>query len=686
MAGLTLRYSMANIQLFPGQNIIAVESVSTISPAEKEVRLIERIKTIPLTVKLVLVAAFLAHGVAITNGFAYDDTTEILRNKLIKVFADEQPFQPRFEALKNLLTKDVWYWRILQDKDLDDKRPSTPYYRPVFSLYLVIAYTIFHEAEPLWHLANILLHLLVVVMVYLIAEKITGDVRVSSLAAAIFALHPLKVESVAWVCGVTDPLLSVFLLSSFYAYMLYRESNQIRLLVTAVGLFFFAAFSKEPAISLVAMVAAYELWVINRDVAVRRRLATAIRFSLPFLAISVAYFAARYHALGFLLNDNRYTEYPPDQVLLTIPLVIWKYLGLLFWPLELSLFHEVKLVTSPFSLRFMLPTAGLAVLGCAAFLLWKSIVGRFALLWFAINLLPVLNISSFGEGFIVQERYLYVPSLGFSILAAIGLLKLPLDKWIPGASRRKAQMAVAMLILLLFSVKTFAQTRIWKDDLTLYTHGAEVADDEPTPHYILGHHYVKLQRADKVIEEFERFLELDPRKPEVIVNLVAARLQMYETTLERAHLDRAIGLCQKGLNIDNRRAELWDALGHAYTYETELRNYVRARGYFDQALRIQPELTISVFHLGATYAKEGDYENALRYLETARDQQPYFPDTYLFLGYTYPQKGRLKEAVEALTRFLELQPNAKDADKHRNELAKLQAKLQETEPKPITHN
>src|SRR6185503_10622760 len=107
--------------------------------------------------------------------------------------------------------------------------------------------------------------------------------------------------------------------------------------------------------------------------------------------------------------------------LMTIPLVIWKYLGLLLWPVNLSLFHATPLVHSPIDLRFILPVIGLAGLVAAVWPLRRSAAAKFAILWFGIHLLPVLNLSAFGQDFMVQERYVYTSSIGFSLLIAMSL-------------------------------------------------------------------------------------------------------------------------------------------------------------------------------------------------------------------------------------------------------------------------
>jgi tetratricopeptide (TPR) repeat protein len=134
-------------------------------------------------------------------------------------------------------------------------------------------------------------------------------------------------------------------------------------------------------------------------------------------------------------------------------------------------------------------------------------------------------------------------------------------------------------------------------------------------------------------------------------------------------------LCEKSLRLDSTSPQTWDTLGHAYTYDTERKNYEKAKAYFVQALRIEPRMAIAAFHLGATYFREGKYPEAIAYLEAARNQQPEFSDTYLFLGYAYSNTGRLKEGADTLAAYLEMAPNARDAGKHEEHLAKLRAEL-----------
>src|SRR4030095_8057645 len=381
-------------------------------------------------------------------------------------------------------------------------------------------------------------------------------------------------------------------------------------------------------------------------------------------------FWARYYALGFAFNNDSFKSSPPYQVVLTIPLVIWKYIGLLLWPVNLSIFHSTPMVKSPLDLRFVVPLLGLIALAFGLWQLRRSTLARFAILWFFINLLPVLNLSAFGEEFLVQERYVYIPSIGFSLLVAIGLTKIPIDKWLPMGSRRLAQTAVVGVLVFLLAGKSLAQNAMWEDDLTVWRYGVEIAPDQSISHYILGHKFIDMGEYAKGAEEFEKYMKLTPNNLIVISNCAAAYVLVYQyqaatkpATADRAPLDRALELCEMGLNITSQIATLWDTLGSIYTFDTGLKNYERAIACFQRALMLNPDNPMITFHLGGTLVKRGNLDEGMRHLKTALELAPSIVDAHKFLAQVYKAKGYIKEAINELDIYLQLQPNAPDASR-----------------------
>lgn len=629
-------------------------------------------------VALILGITFLTFSNCIWNDFAYDDTTQILGNTFIRDLGN----------LPKALVTEAWYWRVQQDQDPNTQdKATTPYYRPIFTVYLMIVWKLFGAWAPGWHFLNIVVHMLAVYLVFLVLKHTTKDPRLSAIASLIFALHPMRSESVAWVSGVTDPLLAVFLIASFYFYVRYRGEGKAGLLVSSLVLFVFGAFSKEPAVALPIFIGAYELFVINQGKPLREKIKPAIKYSACFLLVSGFYFVARYYALGFALNNNNFRSYPLWQVLLTIPLVIWKYIGLMIWPVELSLFHATTMVKSPLAVEFLLPFVALIAL---AFPLWRlrgSMLARFGILWFAINLLPVLNLSAFGEDFLVQERYVYIPSIGFSLLVALAVSKIPLEKWLPVGNRRLAQTALVGVLVLMLGGKSLAQNATWKDDMTVWFHGVETANDQFMSHYILGHRLIDLGDYRKAAERLEECLKLSPNNLIVTSNLASAYVIIYQyaaaanaVTADRAPLDRALELCEKGLTLTTGFPPLWDTLGTIYTFETGLKNYDRAIACFQRGLSLSPDNAMINFHLGGTLAKKGDLENGVRFLQIALEKNSGIVDVHKFLAYAYKARGQIKEAIDELNTYLKLQPNAVDAPRIGKDLQDLRAQLQALSP------
>jgi tetratricopeptide (TPR) repeat protein len=598
--------------------------------------------------------------------FAFDDQSQILSNDQIKDLSN----------LPQAFTTEVWFFEASRDHDPNEKsEATTPYYRPVFTVYLTVCWAMFENNPALWHIFNILAHLLIVYLAFLILEKITDDIRLSTIGALIFAIHPLRSESVAWISGISDPLLAIFVLGSFYLYLLYRREGKAKYFVGAIALYFIATLAKEPALALPIFIAAYELLVINEDLSLFARARKLILPAVAMGALSIVYFALRYNALGFVLNNRRFAVYSTEQVLLTIPLAIWKYIQLLFLPFNLTLFHNTPVVKSPLELRFILPALGLVALGAGLWKLRHSRLVRFGALWFFIHLIPVLNLNAFKEDFLIQERYAYIPSIGFGLLIAMALTRA-VERFSEMRSRLKTQIAATSLLALLLLVATVAQNQVWKDDMTLWEYGITAAPEDDLPFFILGHKYLNTKDYQKVVDNLEECLKRKPDNVLVMSNLAGAHLFVYERTRNRAHIDRAIALCEKGVKIDATIPMLWDHLGRAYTYDTELKNLDRALYFFSRALALNPENGGFNFHMGAACVKAGKQELALEYLKKAREQTPDFSDIYLFTAYAHHNRGDFRAAIDSYNEYLLKRPDAPDAAKIRQDMDKLRAQLQ----------
>src|ERR1044072_7526637 len=363
-----------------------------------------------LMIAVVLALTFAAYIGTIRYQFVYDDRNQIVENSFIKSWRNVPAY----------FTGQAW-------QTIYPDMPGN-YYRPAFLLWLLANYTLFGANASLWHLMAVVAHVSVTMLIYLLARRLLKDEAAALIAALIFGLHPARIEAVAWVSGATEPLLALLLIPSLLFYLNWRDRNnessddsskQTKWLAASLGMFVLAMLAKETALVLPLIVFVYE-WIFG---AREGRLRTSLKRAAPYFALALVYFAARAIALKGL--GHTVTPLPPVTVLMTMPSVLWFYIKLLLWPAGLSAFYDTPYVTSPGLSNFVLPCVAIAVV---AVLLraWgrrrKEIAFASALL--ALPILPLLNLPVFLEGEIAHDRYLYLPSIGFSIIVALALRQI----------------------------------------------------------------------------------------------------------------------------------------------------------------------------------------------------------------------------------------------------------------------
>ncbi len=448
----------------------------------------ERRSSAVLVLGAVLAASFLVYLGTLQFEFVYDDLGQIVTNPAVQ----------SWKYLPVYFRSNVWIQQL----------PVGNYYRPLFLAWLLINHTLFGLHPAFWHLTTVLAHVGVTALVYGLAMRLTRDRRIALVAALLFGLHPVHLEAVAWISGVTEPLMALLLIPAFLSYLNWRErGRRASWMMAALAFYALALLSKETSVVLPALVFVYE-WLYSPEAGKwGQRLRGALMAAAPFVVLTLAYLPARALALHGVAHKT--VELGPKIALLTIPSVLWWYVRLLVAPVGLSVFYDTPYVTH-ISLRYvLLPLVGV-VLAIGVLVWWwrktRSPLIAFASAWLLLPILPLLNLTLLPMGDFIHDRYLYLPSVGLSILLAMALAQLD-TRQVLG---RPAGQAAALGLAAVMAFGTVAQSVPWANDLLLYYHGMAVAPNNDLPRNKLAASLVLHGMFNEGIRMYRVVLANDP--------------------------------------------------------------------------------------------------------------------------------------------------------------------------------
>jgi tetratricopeptide (TPR) repeat protein len=559
-----------------------------------------------LLIAVLLVATFVVYAGTLGFDFVHDDHEQIVQNYRIQSW--------KFATL--YFTQQVW-------GQISPHDPSN-YYRPVFLLWLRSNHALFGVKPWGWHFTTVLLHLAVTLLVYCMASRLLGNNFVAFVAALIFGIHPIHLESVAWVSGVTDPLLGVLFLSAFIAYLKQRDlgAEQGGWAAASLALYTLALLTKETAVTLPILLIGWEMIVVPTHPTVvtpgsrRERLTQLIISLAPYALVTAVYLAVRREVLGEF--GHTYTSLPFRTVILTVPSLLWFYLRHLVWPVGLSDFYDLPYVTDLSPAPLLLPVA--ALLGLVAAVVWwaKTFLEprqrrdlAFAALWTLVPLLPVLNPRFFPESDIVHDRYLYLPSIGFAMLSALAICKLA-GGWPARWGHRRLQLATVAALALALGLGTVSQSLAWADDLLLAYRGVQVAPRSYYAANILANAFAQRGNLEEAIQLYQKVFALNPNYWVSHYNLALVYFKMGQLENSERQLTWAIKV-----NPFDWRAYVLLGLARFESGHAD-----EAASLMRHAIELRPDLADAHMGLGMALEAQGKLEGALEQFQTALALDP----------------------------------------------------------------
>lgn len=532
----------------------------------------------------------------------------------------------------NPVLRDGLSWSGIQQTFAPEYRG---YYYPLTILSFMLDIEIHGWGPSGFHLTNVVLHIATAIALFLVLWQFTGQVWCSVFVAAVFAVHPLRVESVAWITERKDVLSGLFFMLTLAAYGYYARRPFSWLMYGLVGLLFALGLLAKPMLMTLPLVLLLlDYWPLRRFDQVSRASiwqwvrSRVVLEKLPLLLLAVLSAAS-----------VTYSHVPIDAPLnpenISLP---WRLGNAIvsYAVYMLQLVAPVGLVVHYPHPGSQLPlwqviVSLLVLLGISGFTIWHArqrpylIVGW---LWYLVMLLPVIGIVRVLADAARGDRFTYLPQIGLVILITWGIAELS-ARW-PG--RRLILSAAGAVVVLALMLTARTQTTHWRDSLTLWSHTLE----HTTGNYLAHNHFA-------------------------------------DSLLNRGYIEPAIEHYQQVLQIrEDHTGRVYNSLGVALAIQGD---YPAAIDRFRQALQRSPDDVETHFNLGRVQLAAGDLGPAESQFERVLQLQPNYIEAYLKLGQCLARQGDLPAAISQIERAIKLQPNHADAHSHLGNAHALQGEL-----------
>ena len=563
---------------------------------------------IGMSALFIVLTTCLVYTPALKNDFIWDDSQYISENTMIRSLS--------IQSLYRMLTtfhSGNWH--------------------PLTWISHTIDYT-FWGHDPLGHhLTNIILHGLNTLLVFILAIRLmlrgevirisspskmslpipTQALLVASVAALLFGLHPLHVESVEWVAERKDLLCALFFLLTILSYLSYTSSVLKRhrwILFNTCLLFTFALMSKPMAVTLPVILLLLDFYPLNRLGSHLQKNLSVLLEKIPFFALSIAS-----STITIIAQNAGGAIKSFDRMPLSIRLVnglhsLVFYLEKMIWPHKLVPFYPLPKYISPFDLQYVIH--GILVLVITGICLWTVKNGKYLLFivwsYYVITLLPVLGIIQVGDQ-AAADRYTYLPSLSIFLLVGIGI------SW--AFERRVSKKHKGMLgglvlaficIFIILGQLTIKQIKLWRNAEILWSYVISAFPNKvPSAHNNLGLAYSKKDMVDEAISEYKKALTIRPHfaKPHNNLGNIYHR---------KGKLDEAISEYKKALVINPNFVEAHYNLGVAYGRKGKLDEAISEHR---KVITIKPNFAVAHYNLCVSYNHKKNYKSAILHCDKA---------------------------------------------------------------------
>ena len=520
-------------------------------------------------------------------------------------------------------------------------------WNPLVWLSFMVDHQLYGLKAGGYHVTNLILHLLSTLLLFWLFHRMTGAVWRSAFVAAFFALHPLHVESVAWVSERKDVLSAFFWMLTLCFYVYYTEKPAIKRYLLIVFSFVLALLSKPMVITLPVIMILLDYWPLRRFESRKGNLFLwQVKEKLPLIVLSVTAVLITYYTPS---THKSYELLPLETRLANAPVAFVIYLVKTFWPHNMTIFYpfpsQIPVWKITVSLLFIILSSLIIILKTRR--LPYLFVGWF---WFIIAIAPAIGIIQIGD-FAMTDRYHYLPSIGISIMLAWGIPSFIRNK----PAEKKILLPLAVLVLMILAVLTWKQCDYWKSSVELWKHAVNVTKNNFLAYNNLAIALFAEGKNEQAIYYYNKAITIKPFEVVPYQNkaIVYAKTGQYNL---------AIDSYSEALRIKSDNSDAYYSRGALYH---QLGRYQEAVEDFSSAIRLQPDNSLAYFNRGNALITLGRYQQAIDDFSKSISLKPDYVDAYNNRAFVYLSQKRYQEAVGDYSRAISLKPDYADAYNNR---------------------
>jgi tetratricopeptide (TPR) repeat protein len=512
------------------------------------------------------------------------------------------------------------------------------------------------------HLMNLAIHLASSLMLFLVMRTMTVNQWASWFIAAVFALHPLHVESVAWAAERKDVLSTLLWMAVLWSYVRYVKDRKRGWYMAMLAFYALGLMSKPMLVTLPFVLLLMDYWPLERTELVqpakRKREHNARKTNaerdlwvslviekLPLLAMAAA-------SSIVTLLVQRGSGAVQSWVALSLTSRIanavvsyCRYLIKTIWPFDLAVYYPHPGHWPPWSVA-MSAVILIAISGIAARERRRKPYLAVGWLWYIVTLAPVIGIVQVGSQS-MADRYMYLPLIGLTIMFACSAVELVESR----PTIKNLIMSTGSVIPIALMVITWRQVSFWNNSATLFEHAINVTNNNWMAHNNLGVELLKRKRVDEALYHYSEAQRLNP-------NFAVAHFNMAAALAEKGQLDDAIPNYMKALRINPDYPEVHNNLGMALHLKGSLDEAVEQ---YREALRIKPEYLEAQNNLAGALLDQGKHDEAIAHYQELLRFNSSYPPAYAGMGLVLAGQGRFADAIAQYEQAIRINPDYAEA-------------------------